>query len=247
MCNPFSLQGKTILITGASSGIGRATAVECSRMGANCIITGRNQERLQQTFDSLEGNGHKQIVADLTVEDDLNRIIEEVSLIDGLVNNAGIGKTKPITFIKQQDLDTLFSTNTFAPVLLTKMLMKNKKIRENGSIVFTSSIAAMSSNLGNAVYGMSKAAVTSFVKYCAFEFSNKNIRVNSVHPGMVNTEMNVNAIFSNEELEKDMAKYPLKRYGQPEEIAWAIIYLLSDASKWVTGTQLIVDGGMLLV
>ena len=247
MYNPYSLDGKTILITGASSGIGRATAIECSKLGAKCIITARSESRLQDTFESLEGNGHKQIIADLTKNDNLIQLVNDVPMLDGLVNNAGIALTKLISFIKEDDLNNMFSVNTFAPVLLTKELLKKKKINKGGSIVITSSLASMRETLGNAVYGMTKAAVESFSRFCALEFSNKQIRVNSVHPGMVNTEMVDELILSTEDRENDKKKYPLQRYGKPQEIAWAIIYLLSDASSWMTGSHIVIDGGFHLV
>lgn len=242
--NPFSLESKTILITGASSGIGRATAIECSKLGARCILTARNEERLKETLSQLEGEGHSYTASDLTNLEDIERLATEVPELDGLVNNAGIAHTKLIAFLKQTDLDTVFSANTFGPVMLTKWLLKKKKIKNEGSIVFTSSIAALSANLGNSVYGMSKSAIMTFAEYCAAEVAGKNIRVNSVHPGMVNTNMTQSTLFSPEELEVDRNKYPIKRYGEPEEIAWGIIYLLSDATKWVTGTQLVIDGGV---
>lgn len=242
--NPYSLEGKTILITGASSGIGQATAIECSKLGANVVITGRNTERLQETFDQLEGEGHLQIIADLTNQEELEQLVNEMPQLDGLVNNAGIGYNKPITFIKSSDLDAMFSTNTFAPIMLTKLAMKKKKINRGGSIVFTSSVAALVENMGNAVYSMTKAAIMSFAKTCALEFAEKGIRVNSVHPGMVETKLIHGGAISEDDMQKDMQNYPLKRYGKPEEIAWSIIYLLSDASAWVTGAQSVIDGGM---
>ena len=147
--NPYSLEGKTVLITGASSGIGRATAIECSKLGAHCVITARNEERLQATLAAREGEGHSMIIADLTNTEDMERLANEVPELDGLVNNAGIAHTKLISFLKQSDLDNVFGTNAFAPVMLTKWLLKKKKIKNEGSIVFTSSIAAMCANLGN--------------------------------------------------------------------------------------------------
>ena len=141
----------------------------------------------------------------------------------------------------------MFGVNTFAPVMLTKELLKKKKVNKGGSIVITSSLASMRETLGNAVYGMTKAAVESFSRFCALEFSNRQIRVNSVHPGMVNTEMVEELILSTEDRECDKKKYPLQRYGTPQEIAWAIIYLLSDASSWMTGSHIVIDGGFHLV
>jgi len=243
--NPFTLAGRTIMITGASSGIGRATAIECSKLGANCIITGRNSERLQETFAMLEGSCHQQIPADIVQEEDIDRITSESPVIDGLVNNVGIQHTKPFGFISKKDLDQVFAANTFGPILLTKGLLKKKKINKGGSIVFTSSIAGLDSLApANSVYGASKAAITSFTKYAALEYADKMIRVNAIHPGMVETPLIHNTAISEEDMKKDMLNYPLKRYGRPEEIAWYIIFLLSDAAAWITGTQPIIDGGI---
>lgn len=244
--NPFSLEGKTILVTGASSGIGQSTAIECSKLGAKLVITARNKERLQETFDLLEGDGHIQIIGDLTNEEDVERIISETPKLDGLVNNAGISVVKPVAFVNQPDLQKVFNTNTFAPIVFTRLLLKKKKLNSNASIVFTSSIAAMHSSLGNSMYGASKAAVTAFMHYCARELAGKQIRANAVHPGMINTKLISGGAISSEQHQLDMQKYPLKRYGEPEEVAWAIIYLLSDAAAWVTGTSLIIDGGIML-
>ena len=244
--NPFSLAGKTILITGASSGIGQTTAIECSKLGAKCVITGRNVERLQQTMNQLDGEGHVQIIADLSTQEGIDLIAEQSPSVDGLVNNAGTGRKKPIAYYKQDDLEYVFQTNTFAPMLLTKAFLKKKKIAKKGSIVFTSSIAAFESDLGNGIYGASKSALMAYMHYSARELAEKGIRANAVHPGMVETKLIHGGAISEEQLQEDMKSYPLRRYGSPEEIAWAIIYLLSDASAWVTGTSLIIDGGILL-
>lgn len=244
--NPFSLEGKTILVTGASSGIGQAIAIECSKLGANVVIVGRNAERLQETFELLEGDGHMQILADLTIAEDLTRIAMEIPALDGLVNNAGVGHTSLVRFIKQTDIEYVFHSNTFAPILLTKEILKKKKIRNGGAIVFTASIAAFSNALGNSLYSASKAAICSYMRSCAKELADKQIRANAVCPGMVETKLIRGGALSEDDLQKDMAKYPLKRYGKPEEIAHSVIYLLSDASKWVTGISLVIDGGKLL-
>lgn len=246
MYNPYSLEGKTILITGASSGIGRSTAIECSKLGARVILVARNLERINETLSQMTGEGHVAIMADITNEDDIKRIAEESPCLDGLVNNAGITIVKPIAFFTDKDLNKVFGTNTFAPMLLTKWLLKKKKIANGASIVFTSSIASFLSSLGNGIYGTSKAALTSYVKYCARELAAKKIRANSVHPGMVETKLIHGGSISEEDLKKDLENYPLGRYGKPEDIAWAIIYLLSDASAWVTGHELVIDGGVTL-
>lgn len=246
MYNPFSLNGKTILITGASSGIGKTAAIECAKMGARCIITGRNEKRLNDTLMLLEGNEHKAILADLTIEEELNQLVEQCPSIDGLINNAGIGSNKPIAFYKASDLRQIYETNAFAPMLLTSRLVKKKKINTGASIVFTSSIAAITSYLGNGIYGTAKASLASFALYCAHEFAGKKIRANAIMPGMVDTVMIHDGALSEEELKADMAKYPLQRYGTPEEIAYLMIYLLSDAAAWITGQSFVIDGGVTL-
>lgn len=243
--NPFSLKGKTILVTGASSGIGRAIAIECSKMGANVVITGRNAERLQETYQCLKQSGsHLMFVADLTQDSDIDNLVANVPSLDGVVNNAGITIHRPMSFIKEEELQQVFGTNTFSPVLLMKMLLKKKKINKGASVVFTSSVSAFKSDLGNAIYGASKAALQSYMRYFAKEQAPKGIRANTIHPGMVWTPLITEGDRSQEALEADMQRYPLGRYGKPEEIAYAAIYLLSDASAWITGHSLIIDGGI---
>ncbi|MBR4263932.1 MAG: SDR family oxidoreductase [Paludibacteraceae bacterium] len=244
--NPYSLVGKTILITGASSGIGRATAIECSKLGATCVLTARNEERLQEAMNQLAGEGHQYIIADLSTQEGIDTLAEHAPILDGVVNNAGTGRIKPLAFIKQDDLDFVFQTNAFAPILVIKALLKKKKIARGASLVFTSSVAAFCSNLGNSIYGASKAALTAYMRYCAQELADKQIRANTVHPGMVETKLIHGGSISEEELQKDMLRYPLKRFGKPEEVAHMMIYLLSDASAWVTGQSFVIDGGFTL-
>lgn len=245
--NPFSLQGKTILITGASSGIGRASAIACSKMGANVVITGRNADRLQTTFDQLEPIGtHLQIIGDLTIAQDLDNLVANVPVLDGLVNNAGISFTKPIGFIKRDDLQKVYESNLYAPMILTNNLLKKKKLAKGASVVFMSSAAAFGCSHGNSTYGSAKAALSDFMHYCNKEITpTKLIRFNALHPGMVRTELVANLSFTEEELQKDMARYPLGRYGEPEDIANAVIYFLSDASAWISGVSLVIDGGLM--
>ena len=242
--NPYSLEGKTILVTGASSGIGRATAIECSKMGARVIITARNPERLQETLDMLHGEGHSLILADLSKEEDITNLVEQLPKLDGFVNNAGIAMTKPLPFYKKEEVDRFFNTNTFAAVFTIQQLVKKKKLNKNSSIVITSSAGGVyGTTIGNGIYDMTKSALHSFMQTAALELAHKGIRCNSVNPAMVNTHMADPGMISQEQLEIDKKRYPLGRYGEPKEIAWAIIYLLSDASAWVTGTALKIDGG----
>jgi NAD(P)-dependent dehydrogenase (short-subunit alcohol dehydrogenase family) len=241
--NPYSLEGKTIFVTGASSGIGKAIAIECSKLGATVILTARNEERLKETLDQLEGNGHQTIVADITKEDDRKRLADSIPQIDGFVCNAGITKRKPVSFVKEEELREIFETNTFAAFLLTKAIMKAKKINKEGSMVFMASMAAKTVTPGNSMYAASKAAIESFSRSCALEYAAKGIRANAILPGMIETPLINSGMLSEVEIERDKQHYMLKRYGKPEEIAWAVIFLLSDASKWITSTSLLINGG----
>ena len=244
MYNPYSLEGKTILVTGASSGIGRVTAIECSKMGAAIIVTARNEERLKETLNTLEGQGHSMILCDLTIKEELDNLVNECPELDGLVCNAGINKLVPIRMLKETDVNNIFSVNTFSPIFLLQKLTKKKKIKDDSSVVFTSSISGIgTAAVGESMYIASKGAISAFVKAAALEFSKKGIRVNAVCPGMVKTDMS-DAYDLNEGDNEDLKNYPLGRYANPEEIAWGIIYLLSNASSWVTGTNLIIDGGL---
>ncbi len=243
--NPYSLEGKTILITGASSGIGQATAIECSKLGANVIIIGRNEERLKATISQMEGESNFYLKCDFSDPSNLDSIIDQLPKLDGLVNNAGVGHMTPIPFIKEKDLEEIFKVNTFTPILLLKLLSKKKLLKKNSSVVFTSSVAGLgAASTGNGIYTASKGALSAFIKVAALELATKGIRVNAVCPGMTKTPLIENESVQEEELQKDMERYPLKRYADPKEIAWGIIYLLSDASSFVTGDNLVIDGGL---
>lgn len=243
--NPFSLEGKTILVTGASSGIGREAAVQCSKLGARVIVTARNEERLNETLSQMEGDGHRIVLAELTQQADLEKLVDAIDSLNGLVLCAGKGMTLPFPFSTKEKFDTVFEINFFAPVELLRLLVKKKKLAKESSVVFVSSVGGnFSFNVGNGVYGASKAALNSIMKFCAKELAPKKIRVNSVNPGMVNTKLIQGGTISEEQHQLDMEKYPLKRYGEPEDIAYGIIYLLSDASSWVTGHSLVIDGGL---
>lgn len=249
MYNPFSLEGKTILITGASSGIGRSTAIECSKLGASVVITGRNSQRLEETFELLEGDGHCQIVADLTNSDDLEKIIDLCPKIDGLSHSAGITKITMTKFIKSEDLNNIVNTNSLSPITLTCMLLKSKKVNKGASIVFTSSLSGIYCvHYGESMYAASKGAINGFAKGAALDLSKSGIRVNCVNPGIIDTNLfSTNEVLTREELIEKQKYFPLKRFGQPEDVAFAIIYLLSNASSWVTGTDIKIDGGYTLI
>lgn len=243
--NPFSLGGKKILVTGASSGIGRETAISCSKMGAEVIITGRNEERLLLTFKEMFPNNlHQLICADLTTEDGMEHLISALPHLDGVVLCAGKGLTLPLQFATRDKFNDIFEINLFAPVELLRILYKKKLLNKEASVVFVSSIGGICSFMpGNSIYGASKSAFNSIMKYSAREFAQRKIRVNSVCPGMVETPLIHRGTLTSEDFIKDMEQYPLKRYGNPSDIANGIIYLLSNASSWITGQSLVIDGG----
>lgn len=260
MYNPYNIEGKRVLITGASSGIGRAAAIECAKLGASCVITGRDEVRLQETLREIENlkfeilnlhgsadrqkSDHKIIAADLLKAEDLQLIAAQCDKLDGVVLNAGINLMAPIYFLKEEDVNQVFATNTLAPMHLMQALLKARKINAKASLVFTSSIDAVNPDVSSSAYAASKAALTSFMRSCAKELAPRQIRANAVHPGLVETGMKHNGMVSDEDLEKNKELYLLKRYARPEEVAWAIIYLLSDASAFVTGSVLTIDGGI---
>ena len=243
--NPFSLEGKTILVTGASSGIGRSTAIECSKAGAKLVLTARNEDRLKETLSMLTDEGHSYIVADLANEEQMDRLVAEMPIIDGLVNNAGFNVMQLVPFIKDEDLIKVMRVNLEAPILFTHKLVKKKKIAKESSIVFTSSIAGKGvCSAGNSLYSASKGGLTAFMKNAALELASKKIRCNAVLPGMVETPLKEGkSNITEEQWEINRQLYPLKRFGNPEDVAYAIIYLLSDASAWMTGSELVIDGG----
>ncbi len=247
MYNPFSLEGKTILITGASSGIGRATAIECSKLGARCILTARNEERLKETLTQLDGVGHQMLLCDLSDSNAINEMVDQLPEINALVNNAGYTKLLPLNFINRDDFKSILDVNTVAPIMLLQRLLKKKKLAKNSSVVFTSSMAGLgSSSVANGMYTASKGALSAFIRCAALELAPRGIRVNAVCPAMVNTSIMDSGSVSEEQLKEDMKKYPLGRYGEPNDVAYAMIYLLSDASSWVTGTNMVIDGGITL-
>lgn len=241
--NPFTLKGKTILVTGASSGIGQATAVECAQMGAEVVITGRDTERLQATAD-LVGVPKALIAADLTNQEDVERLVASLPPLDGAVLCAGNSTTLPLQFGSREKFDEMFNVNFFAPVELLRLMYKKKVLQKGASVVLIASIGGTHSFMpGNGVYGASKAALNSLMKYAAREYASRKIRVNSICPGMVDTPLIHRGTITEEQLAEDAKRYPLGRYGKPDDIANGVVYLLSDASSWLTGHDLVIDGG----
>ncbi|MEG1936786.1 MAG: SDR family oxidoreductase [Rikenellaceae bacterium] len=247
MINSFCLTDKNILVTGASSGIGQQVAISCSQMSANVIITGRNNVRLEETLRLLTGDNNAFISADLTSEEEIDNLIDKLPILNGLVLNAGMNKKEPTNHISTDAITSIMNTNFTSNVILVRKLLKAKKIAKGASIVFTSSISVYRPAVGNAIYAASKGAINSYMKVLALELSQKRIRVNTIMPGMVWTHLMDNSPISKEEYEKDERRYPLGRYGKPEDIANAAIFLLSDASSWTTGSSIVIDGGISLI
>lgn len=249
MENPFSLEGKCILVTGASSGIGQGIAVACAKMGAKVVLSGRNETRLQETLASLDGEGHLVLCGDLNLEDTRKEIAEKIPVINGIAYCAGISQIQMAKFMDLPSLEGIFQTNVFSPLMLNSLLLKKKKIQKNSSIIFISSISGVyRSQIGEGAYGATKAALAGYVKSLALELAAQGIRVNTIHPGVVETPLLEvsNGTFGEEELDALRQKYPLKRFGKPEDIAHCAIYLLSDASSWMTGSNILIDGGFTL-
>lgn len=243
--NPFTLMAKQILVTGASSGIGKGIALACAKMGATVIVTGRNVERLNDTLAMLPAGEHKAIPADLTKAEDIDRLVNELPKLDGLVQCAGVGSRVACKMMTQADIDHIMKPNLEAPMLLQTAILAKKKINKTASIVYIASRAANAPTVGNAIYSASKGAIISYAKCLALELAPRQIRVNCICPAMVWTDLIIQDGYTKEEMEKAQLKYPLKRYGRPEDIANLAIYMLSDASVWMTGSAVDITGGAL--
>lgn len=247
MYNPYSLKNKTILITGASSGIGQATAIECSKLGAKVVIVGRNKERLNETFLQLEGDGHQQFLVELKEIELLKSFVDLLPKLDGIVHSAGTTKNLPFQFATKDNIDEVMLVNYYAPSEITRLALRTKKVNKNASIVFISSVSGIYSTApASTIYSSSKGAVNGLVKGMAVDLAPRGIRVNSVNPGVVETSIFDSGVITEEQLEENKKEYPLKRFGKPSDIAFSVIYLLSDASSWVTGSNLLIDGGLTL-
>lgn len=241
--NPFSLEGKTILVTGASSGIGRGIAVTCSKMGAAVVINGRNEQKLHETLSLMEVGNHVVAAGDLTDAKAITALVHALPKLDGIVHCAGIGERILCKNVVEDDIDKLMDVNYKAPVMLQTEILKQKRINKGGSIVFVASIASDSPSIGNALYAASKGAVIGYANCLELELAPRQIRVNCISPAMVWTDLILKGGVTEEELRVDEQKYPLKRYGTPEDVANLAVYLLSDASAWMTGSNIKITGG----
>ncbi len=239
--NPFSLEGKTILVTGASSGIGQAAAIAASRLGATIILTGRNKEQLAATCALLANSGHRQFAADLLKADARDALVDFCPELDGVVMSAGAAAMRPMRMADADHLRAMLAVNYEAPVLLTQRLLARRKLKTGASLVYVTATAAHLSPLATGAYAGAKAALVSTVRTIASEHAKKGLRANCVAPGYVDTPMyaaldGVTSFAGNHEL------FPLG-ISAPEDIAHGIAYLLADASRWVTRSTLNIDGG----
>jgi NAD(P)-dependent dehydrogenase (short-subunit alcohol dehydrogenase family) len=243
MNNPFSLEGKTILVTGASSGIGQQVAIRLSQDGAKVIIVGRNAERLAETFSKLNGNGHASFQADITDEKVVKEGVASLGNIQGVVHAAGITSHMPAQLIGKKQLDEVFKINFEAPVLLTRFLLSQKKLVDGASLVFISTIATLHPYYGGGLYTSSKKALEGYCTTLALELASRKMRANCISPAMVQTPMleKVSQTLSSETMEGMRAMHPLG-FGTADDVANAILFLLSDASKWITGANILLGG-----
>lgn len=246
MSNPahkaFSLEGKTILVTGASSGLGRQIAIACAQRGARLVITGRDAVRLQETHDQLAGAGHVQVTADLTSAEDRERLVQASGNIDGLVLCFGGQMLSPIRQLKEELMTAMFQMHFLAPVMLVQRLLQGNSIAQQGSIVFMLSTAAHIGTRGVGPYSAMKSGLLGIIRCLAVEQAKRRIRVNGISPSAIPT-----SIWGEEQglLDDQRARHPLG-LGTPQDVANGAVYLLSDASRWVTGTSLVMDGGAVL-
>lgn len=250
MSNPFSLEGKLIIVTGASSGIGRQCAISCSKMGASVALLGRDSNRLSETLSGMVNPGSHVIHSiDLLDYKGVSEFIEELvntkGRINGLINCAGISTTIPLNGISIDKLEHFLNTNVISAINITKHVVKSTHFCEQGgSIIFISSVMGITGEAGKTLYSLTKGAVVAAVKSLSIELALKRIRVNTISPGVVETPMSKQSVYnsSEESLNRIKLMHPLG-LGYPEDVANACIFLLSDAARWITGTNLIVDGG----
>jgi len=238
---PFNLTSKLILVTGSSSGIGRAVALACAEAGAHVVLHGRDPDRLQAVWQALPGTGHQVLQGDLQDQDQVMALGDHCPNLHGVVHCAGIDGVAPMRLVQSAMLQRVFQVNYMAPVTLTQRLLIKKKIQPGGSIVFMSSIAAHTGRAGVGPYSGSKAALLGTMRPLALEVAKHGIRVNALCPGIVRTP-----IFSGQEqwLTEEVEKsYPLG-LGEPEDVAHAAVFFLADASRKITGASFSIAGGV---
>lgn len=242
--NPFSLAGRTILVTGASSGIGAATASLCANMGARIIACGRDTARLDAVVASLAGSGHEAIVGDLTDPAARQALVDAAPSLDGCVFSAGAAQLAPVRMVTQRHLDQLFAVNYDAPVLLTQALLAKRKIASGASLVYVTAVAEHVAPHATGIYSGAKAALTATVRTIAVEHAKQGVRANCVSPGYVATPM-LDGLQNVMNTGDKAALAPLGMI-EPDDVAGAIAWLLAPASRWVSRTTLVIDAGLTL-
>lgn len=248
MYNPFAIEGRTILVTGAASGMGRATALTCAKMGAKVVIVDLNAEGLTAVLQEMEGEGHRSFVLNLADNSTWTTLLENCPQLDGFAGCAGIAAMQPFLFIDEAKMKQVFEIDCFGPVMLTKALLKKKKLGNGSSIVYVSSVDGPKIvHVGNSMYSAAKSALVGMARNMAVDLAPKKIRVNCVLPGTTDTPLIRTTNVTEESLSEVAKTFPLKRFGTPQDMANGIIYLLSDASSFVTGTELVIDGGYTLL
>ncbi len=239
----FYLTNKNILVTGASSGIGQSIAYGIAAAKGGVVITGRSEERLAKTFANLKGEGHSSLTANLTMDGAINKLVDELPILDGIVHSAGITTHMPAKFLRETDYDKLFLINYKVPLMLTARILKKKKLKDGGSIVFLSSLGAKHPYFGGTLYRSSKAALESYAQTLALELAPKKIRANSLAPTFVKTPMVEGAgqTISEDRL-AEFEKSSLLGFGFPEDVSNACVFLLADASRWISGATIPLGG-----
>jgi NAD(P)-dependent dehydrogenase (short-subunit alcohol dehydrogenase family) len=251
MNNPLDLSGKTVLVTGASAGIGRGTAVLLSRLGARIVLSARNTERLEQTAREMDGSGHHIAALDLTNPNEIaawiTEVVQAVGPLHGLAYCAGIGTMVPLRFLKLEQIEEVMRVNFYSAALLTKEFARKRVHRAAASIVFVASVAGIVGTPARTAYSASKGALIAFAKSAAVELAKDDIRVNCVAPSYVRTEMYEKAgdFLTPAQLQACVESRQPLGLGTPLDVAQAIAFLLADTGKWITGSVLAIDGGFL--
>lgn len=247
--NPFSLEQRTIIVTGASSGIGRQCAIDCSRMGAKVILIARNEERLQETLSQMKGEAHDTYQYDLSdiigIKNLISRIVEKHGKISGLIHSAGVSSVMPLKLIKPGMYDDMFSVNVYSAIELTRHIMNMGNYDKGScSLVYLSSIMGVVGEKGKTLYSATKGALVSAMRSMACELASKGVRVNTISPGAILTPINAKQPYmSDPDKRKALEDKHLLGLGQPKDISNTCIFLLSSASRWITGQNIVVDGG----